>query len=310
MSTEARYFQVGVFVLVGIALIGTCAVVLGGRDLLQARYVYETYFNESVQGLEVGSAVKIQGVQIGSVSYVGFVQNRYPLDRRGALDYADTILVEMKLGAPETGSPDPDRLADLIRRGLRFQLTAQGLTGTSYIEAKILSPEIHPEMAIAWAPEHYYIPSARSTIERISSAAERIMSRLERVDIDQLVVDVDSFIRNLDRLASGLDTDELQTRMVSLLDDLRETSSELRKAFASEDVQAIAAEAREALEEFTGTMTRLQRMVDAGKYDVETTLENLRVTSENLRDLTDTAREYPSLVILGSPPEPSKEVEP
>lgn len=310
MSTEARYFQVGVFVLVGVALIGSCAVLLGGRDMFASGVVFETYFDESVQGLEVGSPVKAQGVRIGSVTYVGFVRNRYPLDGQLSLDYADTVLVEMELVGAELGSPDPDRLQNLIQRGLRFQLTVQGLTGTSYIESRILSPEIHPPMPIAWAPTYYYVPSTRSTIERISSAAERIMARLENVDVDQLVVDLDSFIRNLDRLASGIDTHELQSRAVTLLADMQRTSTELRKAFASEDVQTIAGDARKALEEFTGTMTRLQRMVDAGKYDVETTLENLRVTTENLRDLSETVREYPSLVILGAPPEPSKEVKP
>lgn len=310
MSTEARYFQVGVFVLVGVALIGSCAVVLGGRDMFEERYVFETYFDESVQGLEVGSPVKAQGVRIGSVSYVGFVSNRYELESRQSLDFADTVLVEMELVSPDEGSPDPERLQQLIERGLRFQLTAQGLTGQSYIEARILPPDVHPAKPIAWAPLNYYVPSARSTIERISSAAERIMARLENVDVDQLVVDIDSFIRNLDRLAAGVDTDELQNLTVALLQDARRASNELREAFASEDVQAIAGDARRALEEFTGTMTRLQRMVDAGKYDVETTLENLRVTTENLRDLTETAREYPSLVILGRPPEPSQQVEP
>lgn len=310
MSTQARYFQVGVFVLVGAGLIGSCAVVLGGRDMFSAKSVYETYFDESVQGLEVGSPVKAQGVQIGSVSYVGFVRNRYPLEGRSALDYADTVMVEMELVSPAEGAPDPGRLSELVQRGLRFQLTSQGLTGTSYIEARIVSPEVHPEMPIVWAPQSYYVPSARSTIERISSAAERIMARLENVDVDQLVISLDSFINNLDHLAEGIDTRELQTRMVALLEDAEKTSAGLRAAFASEDVQRIAGDARKALEEFTATMTRLQRMVDAGKYDVETTLENLRVTTENLRDLTETAREYPSLVILGQPPEPSKEVAP
>ena len=70
MSAEARYFRVGLFVLVGVALIGSCTVILGGRGLFKDPILLETYFDESVQGLEVGSPVKLRGVQLGTVSLV------------------------------------------------------------------------------------------------------------------------------------------------------------------------------------------------------------------------------------------------
>jgi paraquat-inducible protein B len=69
---------VGLFVLIGIVLIGAGTVILGGQDLFAEPVLMETVFNESVQGLEVGSAVKFRGVQLGSVSEIGFAQDYYP----------------------------------------------------------------------------------------------------------------------------------------------------------------------------------------------------------------------------------------
>jgi hypothetical protein len=66
MSAEARYFRVGLFMFVGIGLIGSCAVILGGQGLFQTPVPFETYFDESVQGLEKGSPVKFRGVSIGT----------------------------------------------------------------------------------------------------------------------------------------------------------------------------------------------------------------------------------------------------
>ena len=41
-------------------------------------------------------------------------------------------------------------------------------------------------------------------------------------------------------------------------------------------------------------------------YEIGGTLDNVRVMSENLRDLSETLRSYPSLLLLGEPPAPGK----
>ena len=52
-------------------------IVLGGRSLLAKPVVFESYFDESVEGLAVGSPVKLRGVEIGRVAQIGFVQDFY-----------------------------------------------------------------------------------------------------------------------------------------------------------------------------------------------------------------------------------------
>ncbi len=50
MSAEARYFRVGLFVLLGIAAIAAAVVVLAGGDLFARPILMETYFDEAVTG--------------------------------------------------------------------------------------------------------------------------------------------------------------------------------------------------------------------------------------------------------------------
>ena len=45
---------------------------LGAGTLFRKQLVLETYFNESVQGLEVGSKVMFRGVMVGNVSRLTF----------------------------------------------------------------------------------------------------------------------------------------------------------------------------------------------------------------------------------------------
>ena len=51
MNTEARYVRVGIFVFLGLAAVVATALVLGGRSFFAERVSFETYFDESVQGL-------------------------------------------------------------------------------------------------------------------------------------------------------------------------------------------------------------------------------------------------------------------
>ena len=52
------------------------------------------------------------------------------------------------------------------------------------------------------------------------------------------------------------------------------------------------------------TLGRLDRIFGAGEADLGTTFENLRQITDNLRDLTEDAKRYPSNVLFGAPPRP------
>jgi phospholipid/cholesterol/gamma-HCH transport system substrate-binding protein/paraquat-inducible protein B len=278
MSDEKRYFKVGAFVLTGALLIGSCTVILGGGDYFAEKVVIETYFDESVQGLEVGSPVKLRGVQLGSVSSIGFVQDAYtfPTEEQ-ALKYGSKVRVLMDLTSQsQNGDEDARRyqLQEMIAKGLRLRLTSIGITGTSFIEADYMDAERFPLMDIMWRPKHYYIPSAPSTIATISTAAERIFARLEDTEIEKLV-------QNLDRLAVSLNA----------------SVDEFDVARFQRNIDAVLADAR-------ATVAGVNRLVEGSSYDLQATLDNTRVAAENLRDLTDTLKSYPSLLVLGEPPEP------
>jgi phospholipid/cholesterol/gamma-HCH transport system substrate-binding protein len=57
MSKKPSYFKIGLFVIAGIFLIFAAVVVLGSGLLHQEKAYFETYFDESVSGLSVGSPV-------------------------------------------------------------------------------------------------------------------------------------------------------------------------------------------------------------------------------------------------------------
>ena len=169
----------------------------------------------------------------------------------------------------------------------------------AYVEADVTDPDRSPPMEIPWTPRSLYIPSRPSAFKSFSTSAERIMEKLEDVEVEKVVLNMDKVLRTLDAKLAALDVESAN----AMIRDLQVSAAELRTALKASDPDSVAAHAREVLAQVDGTLARLQRVIDGGQYDLEMTLENFRVTSENLRDLTDTARSYPSYLILGQPPD-------
>ena len=58
MSTRANYFKIGIFVITAAGLIISAIVILGVEAVFVRTIEMETYFKESVQGLDVGAPIK------------------------------------------------------------------------------------------------------------------------------------------------------------------------------------------------------------------------------------------------------------
>jgi len=312
MSAEARYFRVGLFVFSGAAAITLAALVLGGGQLFQQRTTFETYFASSVQGLEVGSPVKMRGVTIGQVDKISFVGDVYVLrDAEDDRRFGNHVLVRMTTPQSDPDEDPEERRAELqeqVDNGLRLRLTTSGITGTSFLEADFLDEERFPPMEIAWEPQAIYIPSAPSTLEQVTSGVERFISRLEALDIEGVVEELRRLLTVTSERVEALEVGRVQDEAIELMADLRKTSEELREIVRASDLPGFSAQATEAVEEIHAAVVRVQRMMDAGRYDLEGALENLRIMSENLRELTATLRAQPSLLLRSAAPEKTSEV--
>jgi ABC-type transporter Mla subunit MlaD len=315
VSAQAHYARVGAFVLGGIALAFAALVIVGGGGLFAPRpTIMETCFEESVQGLEVGSPVKLRGVKLGTVKWIGFVGDVYALDDSpDPVAEGNRVLVRMEIGDPGAGGSRAEREAELrtlVEKGLRLRLTLLGITGTSFIEADYLDPAKYPPMQISFEPDHLYVPSATSTISQLSSAAERLMGRIDKLDVESLLTHFDALLVNVNQAVEKTNVENLQRSVDELIVDLAKTSRELRAAVDGADVPALGADTRRLLARVNASLARVDRLLDTSGEDLGVALENLRVASANLREATDTARDYPSLLLRGAPPKPVGEPEP
>ena len=125
MMAPANHFKLGLFVLFGIIAVVFAAAALGANALRRDTMVYHTYFNESVQGLEIGSPVKYRGVPIGTISAIDMAPDRRHVGV--SLELYTKELKRLGLTTESTGGVVGTRFT--IPDDLRTQLASQGITG-------------------------------------------------------------------------------------------------------------------------------------------------------------------------------------
>ena len=70
MGESRRHIRLGLFVVISVAILAAVLFVLGGREFFQPTFTFETYFDQSIAGLDLGAPVRFRGVPLGQVSEI------------------------------------------------------------------------------------------------------------------------------------------------------------------------------------------------------------------------------------------------
>ncbi|MCB1315836.1 MAG: MCE family protein, partial [Leptospiraceae bacterium] len=243
MRSRSGYFKLGLFVISAFILGVIALLVLGLGQIFQKNTYIETYLDESVQGLDIGSPVKYRGVKVGVVNEIDFVRNVYDLDPDSEefFEYGKYVYIRINLqrgfGSSSVTGNDAV-LEQLIEDGLRVRLAAQGLTGQAYLEVDYLPPDRNPPLPITWEPDVTYIPSAPSAISRLSSAVDNIVEKIDQTEVTQIARDLDRLLVLLADNVEAARIPELTREMTLTLSEIRRTNAEIRTVVGSEQFQS------------------------------------------------------------------------
>jgi phospholipid/cholesterol/gamma-HCH transport system substrate-binding protein len=157
----------------------------------------------------------------------------------------------------------------------------------------------------------------------LTTATDRVAS-VDSAGISKGIADVskraDRTLAKLESTLDGIAAKKLSDEAVGLLGELRQTNAELKSFLANpaftklpENTSATLASVRQLVSDpklpqsiahLERTLARLDRIFGGGEGDLATTFANLRQITDNLRDLTEDAKRYPSNVLFGAPPRP------
>ncbi|HSE88245.1 MAG TPA: MlaD family protein [Candidatus Binatia bacterium] len=343
MDEGQNYRRLGLFVLVTLALLAAILFILGGRSLFQPTFTFETYFNESVAGLEIGASVKYRGVPLGQVTEIltagALYQENLPLGQRKPY-----IVVRAKVSGTSAAQTKlmQTEIREHVAQGLRVQTQLAGITGQQYLALDYLNPKTYPPLEFDWTPKYPYVPSAPSLTGEIITNAQSFIASLNQADVKDLGQNLNKLIVNLNEKLDKVPLAEISTELKGALKSAHQTIDRVDRVIAGapidETVQKLASasarldklladpglqqtvdnaaafterlrkigesgELDRVVRNIDETIQRLDGMLGDNQYDVRTILQDLRVTVDNLRTFSESIKRYPAGALVGGPPE-------
>ena len=247
----------------------------GFRD----NYHFVAYFKQSISGLEPGSAVKLYGLRVGTVT-----GTELQLDlATGGPRVRVTFDVQPRRILPAQQIPAKNPLDDtrrLVALGMRARIDTSNLvTGQEDIGLDML-PDA-PPAEVRTEATMIVVPSQSGGLQGLTDALGEIVAKLNKMPLEQLGTNANDLIGSLHQVATTADSDlkSIQTELPELSKDLDTT---LRRA------------------------DRLLTSIQQGYGDGSDTHEDLRkMTTEatetlrSLRELTNSLERQPQSVLWG-----------
>ena len=326
MASQKTKLAVGLFLVVGTAVALVALIWLGMTHYFEKGYLYVTYFNESVQGLEKASPVKYRGVTIGRVENISVAP--------------DSKLIKVVLKV-ETGiALDSNILA---------QLRNVGITGSMFVELdqrKKGEPDQSPPLT--FPSEYPIVGSKPAEISELLRGLDEVLTKIKGIDLAGVVRKLET---NLDLMGDAFrqaNFEGLSRKAEKTLDEMNrllekerwdEILESFREAIQSADLMFARAEQTfsrtesilgqkgdtlgEVLEDFRETARSAglfldkasslaggtEKTLSAMRSELIATVRNLERASRNFDRLMEVLAEQPSQLLFGEPP-PEREMRP
>ncbi len=323
MKTKLSPTLVGAFVLGALALTVVGLVSFGSSRLLRKPGRFIAYFNESVQGLDLGSAVKLRGVRVGRVTAV-----RIRFDTQTRRSTVAVICdLEHNLITDSHGNTikitDASALQGLVTDGLRAKLRLTGITGLQVIDLDFFDPKAFPASITNDDAGHLVMPTLPSEFTEFAGSASEVLTRLRRVDFAGLTEDLRLLLTNsnakiselkiedmvarvtaaagaIERLADGAETKAVVTNLNQTLGEVRTLATKV-----GAQVESLGKEAQESLRSFDHTSDAVRTTLgpESGLRE-ETTkaLQQLSEAAASVQRLADFLERNPNAILTGKKP--------
>jgi phospholipid/cholesterol/gamma-HCH transport system substrate-binding protein len=292
MARQKTNLIIGLFVILGV-LMGVVAIIwVGATSYFQTGATYVSYFDESVQGLQLNSAVKFRGVDVGLVESI-----RVAPDNRN-------IGVVMKIN-----------MRDNLQKNAVAQLKSAGITGIMFVELDLLKPgELKLSPKIDFPSEYPIIPSRPSELQRLVAGVNEIVQKFNQVDAKGISDQLIATTKALEGLITGKQITSILTRVDAAAGNLEQLTARADKIVGEAGLDKIMAEARDAIKGAQAMLATVNNQVLAMQLpatmektrkltlELQATSQNLRQSSETLEMLLQRVYERPSDLLFGKPP--------
>ena len=314
MASQRTKFTLGLFVTFGIGIACFAIIGLGMSRFFEKGQYYATYFNESVQGLDVDSPVKYRGVSIGRVEDISVAPD------------ATLIQVVLKIESGQT-----------LDSNIVAQLKSVGITGSMFVELdqkqngeRDLSP------CFSFPSEYPILASKPSNINTLMQSIGDALSQTKGMDLEGISKKIKRTLDNIDQAIADANVKGLSKTVESsfektaqslnlIMEKAGHTLDRAENTIGILEGISVAKQnsIKKTIDDFKQTMENASILSQQGislvggtqdslfllSRNLITIAQNLERASENLNRLIELVSDHPSQIFFGKAPIPRK-VEP
>lgn len=321
MATQKTKFAVGLFVAIGIAFAILVTIWLGMSRFLEKGRFYATYFDESVQGLDVDSPVKYRGVFTGRVESISVAPD------------SKLIKVILKI--------DSDQKLD---QNIVAQLKSVGITGSMFVELdqkKEGQPDQSPHLS--FPSEYPIIASKPSEISGLMGGINELLNQIKSLDLDEIVGKIKTTLDNINQTVDDANVQRISKKIESSIESMERILADHRWNKILTSADSAGDSLNNLLDKADRTLVRVQGIITGKEQTIKTAIDdfsqavknanlflnkgsslvsgtdasiselmdhlliaaqNLEKASENLNQLMELLSDHPSQLLFGEPPQP------
>lgn len=229
MKSKLNPLSVGSFVIGGVILIITGLLSFQSLNFFQKPIRFISYFDESVQGLDVGSNVKLRGVAIGRVVAIKIQYDWNVSQSRVA------VLCEINRSAitDRAGNTikisDPIILKRLIQEGLRAKIDLVGITGMQFVQLTFADPVKYPETYVVTDTTYPVIPTIDSGMSKLTDNLVAIAENFRKVDLQGISTELKSLLTALNKKTNDLDLKRMSSQITAAAQAIKRLADFIEK---------------------------------------------------------------------------------
>lgn len=313
MAQKHEEIKVGVIVLLAAVLFLTALVFVGGVNLLRKKIVTYTAYFKFAGGLEPGAFVRFGGLKVGTVE-------------SAQIDSGDTTRIRVRFQVAE-GTP--------LRANSRARISTLGFLGENYLEVSPGTRDavLLPPGSEIPALEIVQLADVFNNVNNVTVNANKLVNDLDDKflvvanNANQLITNLNGFVsaENRQRFDSVLanaagmlaesrprvkatlsNIETASARFGAVVENANATLSRVSTLAGNLDtvvtenrgeIREVLPRLRDALTDARRLMTDLDDALVSNRGNFDETLENIRISSHNLKQFTDTIKQRPFSLI-------------
>lgn len=313
MSTEAK---VGTFVILSIVLFVYTFISVANVQVRGERHIYKTYFRFA-GGLEPGNIVRFAGLKAGvitavrpwgddptQIEIVMEIDDDVPVNADSAAQLASLSALGQNYLEISPGT----REAALLEDGA----TIHSIESVSINDITKKLAEVADTAKVVMDNFNGEFTSMSADIQEVLKNVQELTGETNQKNVEDLLANANGMVADLrpkfDRITGQLN--QTLEKVEKLTDDFRQVAAraETMVEGANKTVEETREPLKRDLAELERTLTEartllqdIQALVAVNQEDVSQTIENFRVASDNVQQLTDELRQRPWSLIRVKP---------